>query len=76
METVSMVIISGLAVVAVAQVVGSIISFRFSFAQGLLAVIIPGYLLVVLKRGGAYGSVVGIWAVGVALLVVGTALSS
>lgn len=69
-------IISGLAVAAAAQIAGAIIAFRFSFAQGLLALIIPGYLFVALKRCGAYGTVVGIWAAGVALLVAGTVLYS
>ena len=47
-------IIGGFVLVALAQVAASIIGFRTSFTAGLCSLLVPGYLLVAMRRVGYY----------------------
>ena len=70
------VLLSGLAVAALAQLGGAIVAFRLGAIHGVLSFLVPGYVLFAAKRGGAYGKVVGTWLAGVVAVVVGMALMS
>jgi len=67
-------IILGFVVVLGSQFVGSIALFRFGFERGALALLLPGYLLIGLKRSGIFWQVMGPWCVGVLMVVLGTIL--
>ena len=47
-------IVGGFALSAFAQLIASTIAFRASFVQGMYSLIIPGYLLVTMRRTGHY----------------------
>jgi len=69
-------IIVGFAFFFGAQIIGSLLLFRYSFERGALTLLFPGYLLIGLKRSGIYWQVMGPWCFGVLLVVVGTILLS
>ena len=69
-------IIAGFAFFFGAQIIGSLLLFRYSFERGALTLLFPGYLLIGLKRSGIYWQVMGPWCFGVVLVVVGTILLS
>lgn len=70
------VILLGMAIAFLAQIVGAILVFRISILKGVLSLIVPGYFLFALRRGGLYGRIVGAWAVGIAGLAAGTIMLS
>jgi hypothetical protein len=65
-------IISGFALMAVAQMTAPIIAFRASFTGGLCSLTIPGYLLVAMRRAGYYWKFFAAWGGGVLAVIVGT----
>ena len=69
-------IFGGFAIAALAQVIGAILVFRFSILDGFLTLIVPGYIIVAIKKAGVYKLVVGSWLVGVVLSVIGVVLLS
>lgn len=69
-------IIGGFALSAFAQLIASIIAFRASFIQGMYSLIIPGYLLVTMRRTGHYWKFFAAWAAGVLAVIIGTMVLS
>ena len=65
-------IFGGFTIVIVSQLVGTFLVFRISAMKGFLSLVVPGYFLFVLKRGGLYLPVIGFWALGVLCVVFGT----
>jgi len=68
----TVVVLAGLAIVIIAQIFGAIMVFNVSLLKGVLSLIIPGYFLMVLRREGMYGRVVGSWAFGIVCMIIGT----
>jgi len=66
----------GFAIAALAQFVGAILVFRFSILNGILSLIVPGYIIVAIKKVGLYKLVVGSWLVGVVLSIIGVVMLS
>jgi hypothetical protein len=66
----------GLIIAALAQVVAAVIAFRLSALQGVLALFVPGYVLLVAKRCGVYWQIVGPWLGGLVASGVGSVLLS
>lgn len=69
-------LLSGAAVAIFAQIVGAGVAFRASFTDGVLSLIVPGYLLFTLNRSQVYWKIVGTWMVGILGIVLGTILLS
>lgn len=69
-------IIGGFVLVALAQVAASIIAFRTSFTAGLCSLLVPGYLLVAMRRVGYYWKFVAIWGSGIVAIIIGTLVLS
>jgi hypothetical protein len=67
-------ILVGLTTTLGSQVIGSILLFRFSFERGALALLLPGYLPIALKRSGIFWAVMGPWCLGILLVVAATIL--
>ena len=65
-------IIVGFALVALVQVVASVKAFKVSFAEGFWSLVVPGYLLVAMRRAGYYGRFFAVWGAGVVAIVIGT----
>lgn len=65
-------ILGGLIIVIASQIVGTFLVFRISAMKGFLSLVVPGYFLFALKRGGLYFSVIGFWGMGVLCLIFGT----
>jgi hypothetical protein len=66
----------GLGIAALAQLAAAVIAFRVSALQGMLALFIPGYVLLVAKRHGVYWKIVGPWLGGLVVFAVGSILLS
>jgi hypothetical protein len=69
-------ILIGMAVAFVAQIVGAIVVFRVSVLKGVLSLLVPGYILLVLKRQGLYKPIIGAWLAGLLGIVAGTIILS
>jgi hypothetical protein len=67
-------ILVGLVVATLAQVLGAALAFKTNVVHGILSLVVPGYMLVIAKRHGFYGLLVGTWFAGVVAAVVGTVL--
>jgi hypothetical protein len=67
-------IVAGIAVTLGSQIIGSFILFRFGFERGALALLLPAYLPIALKRSGIFWQVMGPWCLGVVSIVAGTIL--
>jgi hypothetical protein len=65
-------LVGGFALMALAQVTAAIIAFRDSFTEGMSSLMIPGYLLVAMRRAGFYWTFFAVWGAGVLAIVVGT----
>ena len=65
-------IAGGIALMAFAQVIASIIAFRASFVQGMYSLIVPGYLFVTMRRTGHYGKFFAAWGAGALAVIGGT----
>jgi len=72
----SVIVLVGMAVAFLAQIVGAGVAFRLSFINGLLSLVVPGYLLFTLKHSGAYWKIVGPWMAGLLGMVFGLLLLS
>mgnify|MGYP001553759384 CR=1 FL=1 len=66
----------GLIIAALAQLVAAVLAFRLSALQGVLALFVPGYVLLVAKRCGFYWQIVGPWLGGLLAFTVGSVLLS
>jgi hypothetical protein len=69
-------VMGGLVVAYLAQLLSAIALFRTSFSDGLLALIVPGFFVVPLRRQGHYNWFIGIFALGLLCLALGTILLS
>jgi hypothetical protein len=69
-------ILGGMALAAIAQVVGAIKILNVNVAMGVLSLIVPGYFLFALRRHGIYRQVVGAWLIGILGLAIGTIIVS
>jgi hypothetical protein len=69
-------IVVGFAVLFGSHIAGSLVLFRYGFERGALALLLPGYLFIALKRSGIFWHVMGPWCIGLGLVVVGTVLFS
>jgi hypothetical protein len=69
-------VIAGFAIVLGAQLIGSLALFGYGFVRGALALLVPGYVLIGLKRSGIYWQVMGPWCAGILMVVAGTLLLS
>lgn len=69
-------ILIGMAVAFLAQILGAIVVFRVSVLKGVLSLLVPGYILVVLKRQGLYKPIVDAWLAGLLGIVAGTIILS
>lgn len=67
-------IVVGFATLFGAQLVGSLVLFRYGFLRATLSVIVPGYLVFALIRSGIYWQVMGPWCASLGLIVVGTVM--
>ena len=67
-------IVVGIAVTLGSQIIGSFILFRFGFERGALALLLPAYLPIALKRSGIFWQVMGPWCLGVVSIITGTIL--
>jgi len=56
------------------QCIGALILFRYGFERGALALLLPGYIFIALKRSGIFWQVMGPWCAGLGLVVLGTLL--
>ena len=65
-------LVGGFALMAFAQITAAIIAFRVSFADGMSSLVIPGYLLVAMRRAGYYWRFFAVWGAGVLAIIVGT----
>jgi hypothetical protein len=62
----------GVTVMALAQLGAAIIAFRVSFSDGMCSLVIPGYMLVSMRRSGYYWRFFALWVTGVLAIIVGT----
>lgn len=69
-------IMCGLAFVVLAQVVAAVKAFRTSFAEGALSLVVPGYLLLTMRRIGYYWTFFAAWAAGILAIMVVTIILS
>lgn len=69
-------VIVGFALVALVQVVASVIAFRVSFTGEMSSLMVPGYLLVAMRRVGYYWKFVAAWGAGILAIIVGTVVLS
>ena len=69
-------IFTGFAAGLIAQLIGMVLIFATSPIQGILSLIIPGYIFLALKEHGYYYKVVGLWLIGVIAIVVGVVIVS
>jgi len=69
-------IVGGFGLALLAQAIGCIVAFRYSPKEGVLSLLVPGYLFLALRRSGAYWRIVGLWLLGVAAVVTGTIVLS
>ena len=67
-----MLIVGSFVLVLLAQLAGSIAAFRSGISDGILSLVVPGYVLLALKRSGLYWPVVGVWLAGVVGIATGT----
>jgi hypothetical protein len=70
------ILILGFGITVLAQLVGAALVFRASIVRGMLSLVIPGYIFFALKRRGLYKAVVGVWSLGLLVVVVGGVLVS
>ena len=68
--------LGGFIVAALAQLGGAVIAFRLSVIDGVLSLLVPGYVLFAAKRSGVYWQVAGAWLGGIAAVAVGAVLLS
>jgi hypothetical protein len=67
-----MLIVSGMGAMFVAQLVASALCFGVSPMKGIASLVVPGYLFVGIRQTAYRSRVIGLWACGIAALVVGT----
>ncbi|MEZ5464711.1 MAG: hypothetical protein R3F22_05675 [Lysobacteraceae bacterium] len=65
-------ILGGFLIALLAQLMGAVMAFRGGAKEGILSLLIPGYVLFALKRSGGYWLMVGIYFIGVAGVAAGT----
>ncbi|MCB1559625.1 MAG: hypothetical protein KDI75_00750 [Xanthomonadales bacterium] len=65
-------ILGGFLIALLAQLVGAIMAFRGGAQEGVLSLLVPGYVLFALKRSGGYRLFVGIYFAGIASVAAGT----
>lgn len=68
----SALIIGGFVVLYFAQITGAVLAFQTGWIAGCLSLVVPGYVLICLKREGSYWPVAGGWLLGVLLIALGT----
>jgi hypothetical protein len=69
-------LLGGVAFMAFAQVLAAMIAFRVGFAEGMCSLVVPGYLLVAMRRFGYYWKFVAVWGTGIVAIVIGTLVLS
>jgi len=72
----TIVMLIGIVLAIGAQLVGAAIAFRSSVLKGVLSLLVPGYILIVLRREGMYGKIVGSWVAGILGMVIATVILS
>ena len=67
----SALIMVGVGIAAFAQITCAVLAFQASRAAGWLSLLVPGYVLVCVKREGSYWPVAAGWLLGAILIVLG-----